>query len=62
MHTARRTISWTEMRAKAREAGLLTPHILPDGGHLSHRDTAIVLAGGRALTARAAGGERRGAR
>ncbi|GAN78297.1 acyl-CoA dehydrogenase family protein [Acidisphaera rubrifaciens] len=32
-----------EMRGLAREAGLLTPHILPDGGHLSHRDTAIIL-------------------
>ncbi len=32
-----------EMRAKAREAGVLTPHIRPDGSHLSHRDTAVVL-------------------
>ena len=32
-----------EMRGKAREAGLLTPHILPDGGHLTQRETAIVL-------------------
>jgi acyl-CoA dehydrogenase len=32
-----------EMRSKAREAGLLTPHILPDGSHLSHRETASVL-------------------
>jgi acyl-CoA dehydrogenase len=32
-----------EMRDKAREAGLLTPHIRADGGHLSHRDTALVL-------------------
>jgi len=32
-----------DLRAKAREAGLLTPHILPDGSHLSQRDTAIVL-------------------
>lgn len=32
-----------EMRAKARAAGVLTPHILPDGGHLTHRETAIVL-------------------
>ncbi len=32
-----------EMRQKAREQGLLTPHILPDGSHISHRDTAIVL-------------------
>jgi acyl-CoA dehydrogenase len=32
-----------EMRAKARDAGVLTPHVRPDGSHLSHRDTAIVL-------------------
>lgn len=32
-----------EMRAKARAAGVLTPHILPDGGHLNQRETAIVL-------------------
>jgi acyl-CoA dehydrogenase len=32
-----------ELRAKARAAGVLTPHILPDGGHLSQRDTATVL-------------------
>ncbi|KHK89180.1 acyl-CoA dehydrogenase family protein [Novosphingobium malaysiense] len=32
-----------EMRAKAREAGVLTPHILDDGTHLSQRETAIVL-------------------
>ena len=32
-----------EMRAKAREAGVLTPHIRADGSHLSHRDTAQVL-------------------
>ncbi|WP_158743577.1 acyl-CoA dehydrogenase family protein [Acidisphaera sp. L21] len=32
-----------EMRAKAREHGLLTPHIRPDGSHLSHQDTAIIL-------------------
>ena len=33
----------TEMRALAREAGVMTPHILPDGSHLSHRETAAVL-------------------
>ena len=33
-----------EMREKARAAGVLTPHILPDGSHLSQRETAIVLA------------------
>jgi acyl-CoA dehydrogenase len=33
----------TEMRGKARAAGVLTPHILPDGSHLSQRETAIVL-------------------
>ncbi|AZI35680.1 putative acyl-CoA dehydrogenase [Caenibius tardaugens NBRC 16725] len=32
-----------EMRAKAREAGVLTPHILPDGTHLTQRETAVVL-------------------
>jgi acyl-CoA dehydrogenase len=32
-----------EMRAKAREAGVLTPHILPDGSHLNQRETALVL-------------------
>ena len=32
-----------ELRGKARAAGVLTPHILADGGHLHHRDVAIVL-------------------
>ena len=32
-----------EMRAKARAAGLMTPHILEGGGHLSQRGTAHVL-------------------
>lgn len=32
-----------EMRVKARAAGLLTPHILPDGSHLTQQETAIVL-------------------
>jgi acyl-CoA dehydrogenase len=32
-----------ELREKARQAGVLTPHILADGGHLSQRETAIVL-------------------
>ncbi len=32
-----------ELRGKARAAGVLTPHILADGAHLSQRDTAIVL-------------------
>jgi alkylation response protein AidB-like acyl-CoA dehydrogenase len=32
-----------ELRDKAREYGVLTPHILPDGSHLSHRETAMVL-------------------
>jgi acyl-CoA dehydrogenase len=32
-----------EMRAKAREAGVLTPHILDNGDHLSQRETAHVL-------------------
>jgi acyl-CoA dehydrogenase len=32
-----------ELREKARAAGVLTPHILPDGRHLTQRETAIVL-------------------
>lgn len=32
-----------ELREKARAAGVLTPHILPDGTHLSQRETATVL-------------------
>jgi acyl-CoA dehydrogenase len=32
-----------ELRDKARAAGVLTPHILGDGSHLSQRDTATVL-------------------
>jgi len=32
-----------EMREKARAAGVLTPHILADGSHLSQRETALVL-------------------
>jgi acyl-CoA dehydrogenase len=32
-----------EMRVKARDAGVLTPHILKDGSHLSQRETAYVL-------------------
>jgi len=32
-----------EMRELARAAGLMTPHILPDGRHLSQLDTAAVL-------------------
>jgi acyl-CoA dehydrogenase len=32
-----------ELRDKARQAGVLTPHILPDGSHLSQRDMALVL-------------------
>lgn len=32
-----------EMREKARTAGVLTPHILSDGGHLTQQETAIVL-------------------
>jgi acyl-CoA dehydrogenase len=33
----------TELKEKARAAGVLTPHILLDGGHLTQRETAIVL-------------------
>jgi acyl-CoA dehydrogenase len=32
-----------ELRAKARVAGVLTPHILSDGSHLTQLETAIVL-------------------
>jgi len=32
-----------ELRQKARVAGVLTPHILPDGRHLNQRETAQVL-------------------
>ena len=32
-----------EMRGHARAAGVLTPHILPDGDHLTQRETAHVL-------------------
>ncbi|MEJ6010817.1 acyl-CoA dehydrogenase family protein [Novosphingobium aquae] len=32
-----------EMRAAAKAAGVLTPHILPGGKHLSQRETALVL-------------------
>lgn len=32
-----------DMREKARAANVLTPHILPDGTHLSQRETATVL-------------------
>ena len=32
-----------ELKDRARSAGLLTPHILPDGSHLTQRQTAQVL-------------------
>jgi acyl-CoA dehydrogenase len=32
-----------ELKDKARSEGLLTPHILPDGSHLTQRQTAMVL-------------------
>lgn len=32
-----------DMRAKARAAGVLTPHVLPEGGHLTQLETAYVL-------------------
>ena len=32
-----------ERRAKARMAGVLTPHILPDGSHLTQLETAKAL-------------------
>jgi len=33
----------TELRAMARQAGVLTPHILADGSHLTQRETALVF-------------------
>lgn len=32
-----------ELRAKAKAAGVLTPHVRADGSHLHHREVAIVL-------------------
>jgi acyl-CoA dehydrogenase len=32
-----------DLRERARAAGVLTPHILPDGSHLTQRETAVVL-------------------
>jgi acyl-CoA dehydrogenase len=32
-----------ELRERARSAGLLTPHLLPEGGQLSHRGTTLVF-------------------
>jgi acyl-CoA dehydrogenase len=32
-----------ELKELARRAGVLTPHILPDGSHLTQRETARVL-------------------
>ena len=32
-----------ELRGLAKAAGVLTPHILPDGSHLTQRETALVL-------------------
>ncbi|SFS09440.1 acyl-CoA dehydrogenase family protein [Sphingomonas jatrophae] len=32
-----------ELKERAREAGVLSPHILPDGDHLTQRETAMVL-------------------
>ena len=32
-----------EMRDKARAAGVLSPHILPDGGHMTQLETAYIL-------------------
>jgi acyl-CoA dehydrogenase len=33
----------SELKEKARAAGVLSPHILPDGDHLTQRETAVVL-------------------
>lgn len=32
-----------ELRSLARTAGLLTPQVLPDGRHLTHRETALIF-------------------
>src|SRR3546814_7721916 len=32
-----------ELRVKAREAGVMTPHVLADGSHLTQRETAMLL-------------------
>src|SRR5690242_19341250 len=32
-----------ELRAAAAKAGVLSPHLLPDGSRLTHRDAALVL-------------------
>ncbi|GAO54203.1 MULTISPECIES: acyl-CoA dehydrogenase family protein [unclassified Novosphingobium] len=32
-----------ELREKARAAGVLTPHIRPDGSHFNQRETAVIL-------------------
>lgn len=32
-----------ELRSKARDVGLMTPHVLPDGSHLTQVETAYVL-------------------
>lgn len=32
-----------DLRARARAGGLMTPHLLTDGSHLSHRGTGLVL-------------------
>ncbi len=42
-HGAPLDVLVAELRDKARAAGVLTPHILADGGHLSQRETALVL-------------------
>jgi acyl-CoA dehydrogenase len=33
----------TELKEKVRTAGLMTPHILPDGRHLTQRQTGLIL-------------------
>ncbi len=51
-----------ELRDKARKAGVLTPHILPDGSHFTQRETAIALIKVRPLAPGAAGLQHDGAR
>ena len=44
----------SELQEKARAAGVLTPHILPDGAHLTQRETAYRAAQVRPVAARPA--------
>ena len=47
-----------ELRDKARKAGVLTPHILPDGSHFTQRETAIAGVAARATGSAKCGNNR----